>query len=103
MKNKKDIIFNKIRFAIMYMLYKEGEVSYKKLKKFLGITDGNLASHLRKLEEAGFINFEKTFEGRKPKTIYFLTPKGKKEFEKFIVELEKVIKNVQKGGEAGYE
>lgn len=87
----------------MYMLYKEGKVSYKKLKKILGITDGNLASHLRKLEEAGFINFEKIFEGRKPKTIYFLTPEGKEEFEKFIVELGKVIKNVQKGGEASYE
>lgn len=89
------LLFNKYRLAIMTLIAKYGEMTYKGLKAAISITDGNLASHLRKLEEAGLIEVEKTFEGRKPKTIYRLTPQGKKALEKFVDELQKILKNIE--------
>lgn len=65
---------------------------FNKLKAFLGVTDGNLASHLKTLEKHEFISIEKQFIGRKPNTKYIVTKIGRLEFEKHIDALEKLIK-----------
>jgi DNA-binding PadR family transcriptional regulator len=56
------------------------------------MTDGNLATHLRSLEEANYITFKKDFIGRKPSTVYKVTEEGKRAFGDHLNELEKFIK-----------
>ncbi len=91
------LLFNKYRLLIMALLAKNKALSFKELKKALSITDGNLASHLRKLEEANLVEVQKTFEGRKPKTIYKITDFGEEQLDIFLSKLGDLLKNV-KGG-----
>jgi len=65
---------------------------FKRLKELLDVTDGNLASHIKALETANYINVEKQFIDRKPNTRYSATKLGKAEFKKHINALEKLIK-----------
>jgi len=71
------VLFNSVRLQLVDILNSVGRVSFTELKECLEVTDGNLASHLRALERAKIITFEKSFVGRKPKTVYFLTTKGR--------------------------
>lgn len=64
---------------------------FNTLKELLGVTDGNLASHTKSLEQAQYIIVEKQFIGRKPNTRYSTTKLGKVEFKKHINALEKLI------------
>ena len=66
---------------------------FNTLKELLEVTDGNLASHVKALENAEYITVEKQFIGRKPNTRYSTTKLGKEEFEKHINALEKLINN----------
>lgn len=66
---------------------------FKRLKELLGLTDGNLASHIKALEKLEFVKYEKQFIGKKPNTKYFATKIGKEEFKKHIEALEKLIKS----------
>jgi len=61
----------------------------------MGVTDGNLASHLKTLEKEDFIGVEKSFIDRKPNTKYYMTPEGKKAFDQHLKVLEQII-NAQK-------
>ncbi len=76
----------------MSILMVNESVDFKRLKELLGVTDGNLASHLKALEKMEFISVEKKFIGRKPNTSYSATKQGKIEFKKHIEALEKLIK-----------
>jgi DNA-binding MarR family transcriptional regulator len=66
------------------------------IKNKLQATDGNLSANLRKLEEAEYISVEKIFVGRKPQSRYSITDKGRTAFEKYIENLEKLIKGEAK-------
>jgi DNA-binding HxlR family transcriptional regulator len=68
------------------------EVSFNELKELLEITDGNLASHLKALEENGILKVHKGFIGRKTNTMYTITKLGEKEFKLHIQALEQMIK-----------
>jgi DNA-binding MarR family transcriptional regulator len=68
------------------------EADFNRLKELLGLTDGNLASHLKALEKNEYILINKSFIGRKPNTRYSATKLGKAEFKKHIEALEKLIK-----------
>ncbi|WP_337044103.1 winged helix-turn-helix domain-containing protein [Emticicia sp. 17c] len=83
---------SKARLGIMSVLMVNDEVSFNMLKEILALTDGNLATHLRALEEANYITFRKEFIGRKPSTIYSVTDEGKQAFNDHLNELEKFIK-----------
>ena len=61
------------------------------LRELLDLTDGNLSIHLQKLEEAGYVDIEKTFEGRRPKTWVSITPDGHDAFSKHIDALETIV------------
>ena len=76
----------------MSVLMVNDYVDFNALKELLGATDGNLASHIKALEKATYINVEKQFIGRKPNTKYSATQLGKQEFKKHINALEKLIK-----------
>ncbi|WP_216824397.1 transcriptional regulator [Emticicia sp. TH156] len=83
---------SKARLGIMSVLMVNDDVSFNAMKEILSLTDGNLATHLRALEEANYISFRKEFVGRKPNTVYSATELGKKAFNEHLNELEKFIK-----------
>ena len=69
-------------------------LSYNELKELLQVTDGNLASHLKGLEESGFLKVHKGFIGRKTNTTYSVTKAGEKAFKQHLDALEKMIKGM---------
>lgn len=83
---------HRIRLGIMSILVVNEHADFVRLKELLGVTDGNLASHVKALEKASYINVEKSFIGRKPNTRFYATKLGKNEFKKHITALEKLIK-----------
>ncbi len=72
----------------MSALMVNDEVDFNSLKEMLGLTDGNLASHVRALENMDYIVIKKQFVGRKPKTTFAKTSKGKKAFQEHLQALE---------------
>ncbi len=92
----KKIFQSKARLGIMTVLVSEGESDFSNLKSRLDLTDGNLSSHLRKLEEAKYLEVEKKFVDRKPRTLYRPTDKGRKEFKRHLEQLKEVIDLVEK-------
>lgn len=68
-------------------------LDFTSLKEFLDVTDGNLATHLKKLEKEDFIEVEKSFIDNKPNTQYRMTEEGKKAFEEHLNVLEEIIKS----------
>ena len=86
------IFDHRIRLGIMSILMVNDYAEFTMLKELLGATDGNLASHIKALEKAEFINIEKQFIGKKPNTRYSTTPLGKAEFKKHLNALEKLLK-----------
>src|SRR5579872_1462420 len=87
-----DVIHSRIRLAIMAVLMAVDEAEFIYLREKVGATDGNLSVHLKKLEEAKYIAVKKSFADRKPITHYKLTSAGRKAFEAYIDNLEKLIK-----------
>ena len=86
---KIDTIFHsRIRLAAASMLYHDGLADFNTLKNRIGATDGNLTTHLRKMEDSDYLEMEKKFSGRKPLTVYRLTETGKKAFEDYSKRLE---------------
>ena len=82
---------SRVRLGIMSALMVNDAVNFNELKELLEITDGNLASHLKSLEEHQLIKVEKGFIGRKTNTMYRLTKSGEKSFRQHIDALEKMI------------
>ncbi len=85
---------NRIRLGIMSALLMNEEVNFNFLKEMLAITDGNLASHLKPLEELQFIEVKKGFIGRKTNTTYKATPLGETAFKHHLQALEAVIRQM---------
>lgn len=83
---------NRIRLGIMSALLVNDSVSYNDLKELLQVTDGNLASHLKGLEESGYIKVQKGFVGRKTNTTYSVTKAGEKAFRLHLDVLEQMIR-----------
>jgi len=90
------IIHERVRLGILGLLIQAKEVTFSELKETLKLSDGNLASHLRTLEENGIIEVRKTFVGRKPKTFYRLTNQGKKRFLEYLDAITKILSKIVK-------
>ena len=95
----KDIISNinkvfesRVRLGIMSVLMVNETYDFNSLKEILNVSDGNLASHLKALEEKGMIKVSKQFLGRKPNTTYSATDTGITEFRQHLKALENLIK-----------
>ena len=84
---------SKVRLGIMAVLMVNEEADFNFLKEQLSLTDGNLASHTRNLEELGYIQSNKQFVGRKPNTTFSVTAKGREAFKKHLTALENFLKN----------
>ncbi|MFA0960824.1 winged helix-turn-helix domain-containing protein [Roseivirga sp. BDSF3-8] len=83
---------NRIRLGVMSALLANDKVEYTEIKELLQVTDGNLASHLKALEKANYIQVHKKFVGRKPNTSYSATREGVSAFQEHINALEALIK-----------
>jgi DNA-binding HxlR family transcriptional regulator len=86
------LIHERVRLGIVSALAVNGSVTFTDLKGLLNTTDGNLSAHARKLEEAGYIDCRKSFEGRVPKTEYSLTSLGRRELQAYLDHMEAIIR-----------
>jgi len=87
---------SRVRLGIMSVLMVNESVDFNTLKELLSLSDGNLASHIKALEEVNYINVDKQFIGRKPNTTYSASREGKKAFHAHLKELETLIKSQTK-------
>ncbi|RXK83090.1 winged helix-turn-helix domain-containing protein [Filimonas effusa] len=94
-ENLNKIFDSRIRLGIMSALMVNESVNFNDLKQLLDITDGNLASHLKTLEENNFIKIEKGFIGKKTNTTYSVTKEGEKAFKSHLEALEKMIRAIE--------
>jgi DNA-binding MarR family transcriptional regulator len=86
------VIHEKGRLAIVSMLAASPELSFTELRDALGMTDGNLTTHIRTLQEAGYLSVTKSFQNNRPLTTCSLTAPGKKAFARYINLLEDIIR-----------
>ena len=89
------IFDHRIRLGIMSALLVNDGANFKFLKELLDVSDGNLASHMKPLEEFEYVKVEKGFIGRKTNTTYKITRAGEKAFQLHLAALEKMIKNIK--------
>ena len=89
------LIHERVRLGIVSALAVNGSATFTDLKGLLNITDGNLSAHARKLEEAGYIDCRKSFEGRVPKTEYSLTALGRRELQAYLDHMEAIIRTTR--------
>ncbi len=87
------------RLAILIALYELKEADFVFLHRITGITRGNLSAHLKKLEEAGYVEIEKKFVGKKPMTIIRLTKEGRRALTRYFETLKDAIQNIESDGD----
>jgi len=85
------VIHEKGRLAIMSMLAASPELSFTELRDALEMTDGNITTHIRTLQEAGYISVSKSYENNRPLTKCSLTAGGKKAFASYVNLLEQIV------------
>lgn len=98
MRKIDEIIHQPIRLRLMAALValRPGEqMEFAWLRDLLEVTDGNLGAHLLKLEMAGYIEVEKTFVGRRPKTFLAATDKGRSAFREHIQALKEIMASAE--------
>ena len=89
------VLEHRVRLAIGVLMARHGEISFAAFKQQLQLTDGNLGSQLRKLEDAGYIALRRDFVERKPVTWYRLTAAGRKAVDRHLKALQAVIASAQ--------
>ena len=86
------LIHERMRLGIVSALAANRTLTFSDLKRLLATTDGNVSVHARKLEDAGYIDCDKSFEGRMPKTKYKLTAAGRRALERYLDHMEALIR-----------
>ncbi len=89
------IIHERVRLGIISALAVNEAVSFNDLKGLLNLTDGNLSAHARKLEDAGYLECIKGYEGRVPRTEYRITSEGRNALESYLEHMEALIRAVR--------
>lgn len=92
------LIHERMRLGIVSALAVNESMTFNDLKKLLDTTDGNLSVHARKLEEAGYVECKKSFEGRLPKTEYRLSAEGRRALARYLNHMEALIRAMREGG-----
>ena len=87
-----EVIHGRIRLGVIAYLASVETALFAELKEAVGATDGNLSTHLRKLEEAGYVGVRKGFVGRKPQTRFTLTNLGRQAWNKWLDRIEKLTR-----------
>ena len=86
---------SRVRLGIMSTLMVNDQINFNDLKQLIGVTDGNLASHIKALEEINYIKVNKGFIGKKTNTTYTITKLGEKAFQQHLAALEKMISKMK--------
>jgi DNA-binding MarR family transcriptional regulator len=89
------VIHERGRLAIMSMLAASPECSFTGLRDTLEMTDGNLTTHVRTLQEAGYVSIAKSYRNRRPLTTVSLTAAGRQAFAAYIALLEQIVKQTR--------
>lgn len=89
------VIHEKGRLAIMSSLAASPELAFTDLRDTLDMTDGNLTTHIRTLQEAGYVSVSKSYQNNRPHTTCSLTPKGRKAFAAYINLLEQIVQQTK--------
>jgi len=89
------VIHEQGRLAILSLLAAAAELSFTELRDTLKMTDGNLTTHLRTLQEAGYISVAKSYQNNRPLTTCAMTGSGRKAFAEYINQLEKFIRQTK--------
>ena len=95
--NREKIFDSSVRLQILTFLALKGKTNFSEIKNALKLTDGNLSTHLQKLEDAGIIKSKKRFLGKRPQTTYEFTEEGKSRFKRYLDELESIINALKTG------
>jgi DNA-binding MarR family transcriptional regulator len=85
------LVHEPVRLAVMALLYVVDSADFTFLMNQIGLTWGNLSAHLSKLEEAGYVEVEKSFKGRRPNTSLRLSPQGRAAFLEYIKTMNRVF------------
>jgi DNA-binding MarR family transcriptional regulator len=81
------LIHEPARLRLVTLLYVVDEADFVYLATQTGLTDGNISSHMAKLEGAGYVEIDKRFVDRKPRTLYRLTPAGRSAVDQYRAEI----------------
>ena len=90
-KNLDPLLHSQLRLAIISMLVNSEKVEFTYIKEETKAAAGNISIQIKKLQEAGYIEVEKTFKNNYPKTMLSITDKGVKAFESYVNDLKKYI------------
>ncbi len=88
------IVHEPARLAIMALLYVIESADFTFMMNQTGLSWGNLSAHMSKLEEAGYIEVEKSFKGRRPNTTLRLTPQGREAFHEYVRKMKQVFQDL---------
>ena len=86
-----DVIHGRLRLGVMAYLSTVSPAPFVELKAKVNATDGNLSTHLTKLEEAGYVKIEKKFEGKKPLTLVHLTKAGRAAWIEYLTRIQTML------------
>src|SRR3984885_1838653 len=86
------LVYERVRLGIMSALAVRADLTFTELKSLFDVSDGNLSAHARKLEEAKYLTCTKAFEGRRPRSVYRITAKGRAALNRYLDHVEAVIK-----------
>ena len=86
------LIYERVRLGIMSALAVREELTFTELKALFDVSDGNLSAHARKLEEASYLTCTKSFEDRRPRSVYRITALGRNALHRYLDHVEAVIK-----------
>ncbi len=93
------VIHDRTRLGLISALAANEKLSFTEMKNLLNTTDGNVSVHARKLEDAGYLNCEKSFKGRMPLTEYRITPAGREALMRYLDHMEALINAMKKSSE----
>lgn len=93
------VIHERVRLGIVSLLAVHGTLFFTDIRNLLGITDGNLITHTRRLEEAGYLLSKKSGEGRSSTTSFQLTDTGRRELHGYLDHMEAIIRATRTEGE----
>ena len=88
------LIHERLRLVMLSALAVNDSLTFTELREVLEVTDGNLSDHARKLENAGYVRVEKSFAGRKPRTAYRLTARGRQALRVYIESMQDFLQSM---------
>ena len=89
------LIHERVRLGIVSALAANAMLTFQELRDLLQLTDGNLAVHARRLEEAGYVEVEKRFQGRVPRTEFRLSTSGRRALDRYLERMEALIRSAR--------